>query len=80
MVKASELANRQSALTGEKQDASKQLLETLTEAERLGTVLRLAVKQHFGIRAEMLVELNVQPFRGRKKPTSPATPPANPTA
>ena len=52
MYRASELANRQSALTAEKQDASKQFTETLTEAERLGTVLRLAVKQHFGIRAE----------------------------
>ena len=51
----------------------------MTEAERLGTVLRLAVKQHFGIRAEKLVELKVQPFRGRKKPAPPTTPPVNPT-
>jgi hypothetical protein len=79
VIKASELANRQSALTAKKQDASKQLAETLTEAERLGTVLRLAVKQHFGIRAEKLVEFKVQPFRGRKKPAPPATPPAKPT-
>jgi len=80
VTKASELVNRQSALTAEKQDASQQLAETLTEAERLGTVLRLAVKQHFGIRAEKLVEFKVQPFRGRKKPTPPATPPpVNPT-
>lgn len=79
VIKASELANRQSALTAEKQDASQQLAETLTEAERLGTVLRLAVKQHFGIRAEKLVEFKVQPFRGRKKAAPPATPPAKPT-
>ena len=77
--KASELANRQSALTAEKQDASQQLEETLTEAERLGTVLRLGVKQHFGIRAEKLVEFNLQPFRGRKKTAPPVTPPVNPT-
>ena len=79
VAKASELANQQSALTAEKQGASKQLLETLTEAERMGTVLRLAVKQHFGIRAEKLVEFKVQPFRGRKKAAPPATPPAKPT-
>jgi hypothetical protein len=30
-------------------------------------VLRLAVKQHFGIRSEKLAELSLQPFRGRKK-------------
>ena len=44
-------------------------MDTLTEAERLSTVLRLAVKQHFGIRSEKLAELSLQPFRGRKKPT-----------
>jgi len=42
-------------------------------------VLRLAVKQHFGIRAEKLVEFKVRPFRGRKKATPPTTPPVNPT-
>jgi hypothetical protein len=31
-------------------------------------VLRLAIKQHFGIRSEKLTEFNLQPFRGRKKP------------
>src|SRR5436309_14201927 len=60
VTKASDLANRQIALMAQKQDASKQLTDTLTEAERLGTVLRLAVKQHFGIRAEKLVEFKVQ--------------------
>jgi hypothetical protein len=79
--KAAEMVNHQSALTAEEQDASKQFAEALTEAECLGTVLRLAVKQHFGIRAEKLVEFHVQPFRGRKsKRSAPLrTPPAKPT-
>jgi hypothetical protein len=68
VTKAQELTTRQDALTGEKQDISKQFTETLIEAERLGTVLRLAVKQHFGIRSEKLAEFSLQPFRGRKKP------------
>lgn len=68
VTKAHELTTRQDALTGEKQDISKQFADTLTEAERLGTVLRLAVKQHFGIRSEKLAEFSLQPFRGRKKP------------
>jgi hypothetical protein len=54
-------------LAAEKQDVSKQFVDTLTEAERLSTVLRLAVKQHFGIRSEKLTEFDLQPFRGRKK-------------
>jgi hypothetical protein len=68
VTKVHELTARQAALTAEKQDVSKQFGDTLTEAERLGTVLRLAVKQHFGIRSEKLAEFNLQPFRGRKKP------------
>jgi hypothetical protein len=77
VTKAQELATRQGALTAEKQDISKQLGDTLTEAQRLSTVLRFAVKQHFGIRSEKLAEFNLRPFRGRKKPAeAPNQPPA----
>jgi len=76
--KAQELTSRQGALTAEKQEATKQLRETLIEAQRLGTVLRLAVKQHFGIRAEKLAEFNLQPFRGRKTSAPLPSPPAEP--
>lgn len=77
VTKAHELTTRQSALTAEKQDVSKQFLDTLTEAQRLSTVLRFAVKQHFGIRSEKLAEFDLQPFRGRKKPAdAPNQPPA----
>lgn len=72
------LANRQGFLTAEKQEISKQFREALDEAERLGTVLRLAVKQYFGIRAEKLAEFNLQPFRGRKKPDTPPISPTEP--
>ena len=76
---AHELASRQAALTAEKQEVSKQLRETVVEAERLGTVLRLAVKQHFGIRSEKLAEFDLRPFRGRKRSEPLVTPPAEPT-
>ena len=62
-------------MTAEKQEISKQLKGALDEAERLATVLRLAIKQHFGIRAEKLAEFDLQPFRGRKKSTFLPTPP-----
>lgn len=72
-----QLTKQQGALTAEKQEISKQFRETLDEAERLATVLRFAVKQQFGIRSEKLVEFDLQPFRGRKKPAPvPATEPA----
>ena len=70
VTSAHDLTTRQDALTAAKQDISKQFETTLTEAQRLGTVLRLAVKQHFGIRSEKLAEFNLQPFRGRKKPAA----------
>jgi hypothetical protein len=80
VTEAQGLMSQQGALTAQKQDVSKQVRDSLLEAERLATVLRLAVKQHFGIRSEKLAEFNLQPFRGRKKPTPPnPAPPAEPT-
>src|ERR1700710_163363 len=81
---AQEAAKLQAALMAQKQEASKQLSGFVTEGERLPTVLQLAVKQHFGIRAEKLAEFGLQPFRGRKvvkaAPEPPAvTPPTTPT-
>jgi hypothetical protein len=81
LTQAQEAAKQQAAFMAGKQEASKQLNTFVTEGERLATVLQLAVKQHYGIRAEKLAEFGVQPFRGRTKakaapetPT-PATPP-----
>jgi vacuolar-type H+-ATPase subunit I/STV1 len=61
-----EVFTRQAALTAQKQETSQELQDLLTESSRLATVLRLAVKAHYGIRAEKLVEFEMQPFRGRK--------------
>ncbi|HZF11786.1 MAG TPA: hypothetical protein VFE33_23615 [Thermoanaerobaculia bacterium] len=59
-----------------KQDLSKQVRGVITEGERLATLLRQAIKQHYGIRAEKLSEFGIQPFRGRKgKKDNPETPP-----
>ena len=81
-------ADRQALHTAGKQEASRQLQTVLTEAERLINVLLLAVKQHYGIRAEKLADFGLKPFRGRVRnvslkqakpePTAPepVTPPA----
>jgi hypothetical protein len=66
-----------------KQAATQQFQGMLTEGERLATLLRQAVKQHYGIRAEKLSEFGLQPFRGRKQPApapapTPAIPPKTP--
>ena len=61
-----EISKQQAALVADKQEASKQFRDLLAECQRLATVLRVAIKQHYGIRSEKLAEYNLQPFRGRK--------------
>ncbi|HYU31468.1 MAG TPA: hypothetical protein VEW48_04845 [Thermoanaerobaculia bacterium] len=67
-----EIVKQQSALVASKQEASKQLDTLMTECQRLASVLRAAVKQHYGIRAEKLAEFNLQPFRGRNRNPKPS--------
>ena len=84
VAKAQEVAKTQDALTASKQEASKQLQALMADAQRLANVLRLSVKQHYGIRAEKLAEFGLQPFRGRAKkvttPETPGSPGATPTS
>jgi hypothetical protein len=70
-----EAADRQALHTAAKQQASQELQSFLAEGERLATVLQLAVKQHYGIRAEKLVDFGLKPFRGRPRKTSPGAEP-----
>jgi hypothetical protein len=72
---AQALTQQQAALTAAKQDASRQLESVLTEAQRLATVLRFAIKEHYGPDSEKLVEFGIQPFRGRTRKPKPETPP-----
>lgn len=74
---AGSLAQEQMSLTASKQEMTQQLTSTLTEMQRLATVLRLAVKQHYGISSEKLAEFGLQPFRGRRRklPLPPPPPP-----
>jgi DNA-binding protein H-NS len=58
-----------------KQQTSQRIEELHTEGNRLTTILRALVKQHYGIRNEKLVELGVKPFRGRARKAAPAVPP-----
>lgn len=82
-----EVLQQQAALKVTKQESSKRLRRLLGEGQRLGSVVRTVVKEHYGIREEKVVEFGLQPFRGRKvkavtekpAPTLPP-PPAAPEA
>ena len=78
--RAVEVRQQQAALIASNQELSKQLRLIITEGGRIATLLRSAIKQHYGIRAEKVAEFGVQPFRGknRKKKKTPETP-ATPT-
>ncbi len=71
---------RQATHAAAKQDASQTLIDLNTECNRQCTVIRFALKQHYGPRSERLVEFGIQPFRGRlRKPgTVPEPPPPQP--
>lgn len=77
VTRVNDLSQEQAELTARKQDVSRQLQYEMAEASRLATVLRLAVKSHYGIDSEKLVEFGIQPFRGRARKVveEPETPP-----
>lgn len=76
VVVAHDLVQRQAELTADKQDVTQQFQEKLTEAQRMATALRAALKVHYGPSSERLVEFGIQPFRGKsRKRKEPAPPP-----
>lgn len=74
-TRGQELIQTQSQLTAAKQDTSQDLREVMAEGQRLVTVLKLAVKQHYGIASEKLVEFDLLPFRGRSRRKAAEPPP-----
>jgi len=65
-VQAQDVFKKQSELRAAKQEVSQQLKTVFAESDRLANVVRKALKAHYGIRSEKLVEFGMQPFRGRK--------------
>jgi len=65
LEKARQIAAAQAAQKAAKQEASRTLKSVVLEGDRLANLLRTALKQHYGIRAEKLAEFGMQPFRGR---------------
>jgi len=73
------LSSEQDLHRANSQQLTRRLQAAMNEGKKLVTFLRTGLKQHYGNRNEKLVEFGIQPFRGRRKPTSPP-PPAESTA
>jgi hypothetical protein len=76
---AQQVARRQASHMAGKQEATQLLKGLMAEGQRLSTLLRWGLKQHYGISSEKLTEFGVQPFRGRRsksgeEPTEAGTP------
>jgi len=80
LAKAQEAADRQALHTAGKQEASQQLRAFIIEGQRVANILRLAVKQRYGIRSEKLAHFGLQPFRGRPRKAKPTTEEPQPPA
>jgi chromosome segregation ATPase len=74
-----DISKQQADLKASKQEMSKQFRKLTSQGQRLATVVRSALKEHYGIEEEKLTAFGVQPFRGRaKKADSPAPGPGTP--
>lgn len=58
-----DLTSQQASLTASKQEVSKRLADLTQAARKLLTFVDTGVRQHYGNRAEKLVEFGLQPFR-----------------
>ena len=65
--RALDITKRQAGLKAEKQEASKQIRQLASEANRLASAVRVLLKEHYGIRDEKLAAFGLQPFRGRPR-------------
>jgi hypothetical protein len=74
-----ETSAQQAAMAATKQEATKRLQGTLATGRKLANFLRNGVRQHYGNRAEKLVEFDLKPLRPRVRTTTEVTkPPATP--
>ncbi len=71
-------ATRQAALSAASREATREFQERLRESSRLATALRQQVKYRYGISSPKLVEFGIQPFLGRKRPTTNPPAPVEP--
>ena len=61
------LKAQQASLTAAKQEISKRLATLLNEGQKLLTFVDAGIRDHYGNRAEKLVEFGMQPFRSQPR-------------
>lgn len=74
LARAIEISKEQASLRAGKQEMSRQIRQVTSDGQRLANALRVSIKEHYGPRAEKLVEFGVQPFRGRTRKAKPEDP------
>jgi len=62
-----DLKAQQASLTAAKQEVSKRLASLLNEGLKLLTFMDAGIRDHYGNRAEKLVEFGLQPFRSQPR-------------
>ena len=77
IVEVDKILIEQSALRASKQLSSQRLQTLVDQGDKLTTVLKVIVKQHYGSGSDKLVEFGIKPLRTRPKAT--VEPPATPT-
>ena len=60
-------AAEQATFTASRQQATKRVSSLLAQGRKLATVLRGAVREHYGNRNEKLAEFDLQPLRFRQR-------------
>ena len=79
LKQAQALGMQQAALTASKQEISKQLKGVFSQGRQIAAFLRVGLKQHYGTRAEKLIEFGLRPFRGLRRSTEEKPPTVTPS-
>jgi hypothetical protein len=74
IVEVDKILVEQSSFQASKQMSSQRLKTLVSQGDKLTTVLKTIVKQHYGSGNDKLVEFGIQPFRARPKATVEPTP------
>jgi len=61
-----DITMQQAALAAKKQELTKELAVLMNDGQRVAALLRKALKQALGPKAEQLTAFKLQPFRGKK--------------
>ena len=76
LVRVVDLTRQQAGMEADKQEISREIEELMAGGERLASVIRKSIKEHYGPFSEQLTAFGLQPLRGRERHTEPPPPPS----